>query len=111
MKRTDGDIRVVLITAPEAEVARRLARVLLEARAVACVSIIPGVESHYWWDGRLEQSGEVMLVAKALAGTLPTVEMLVQQHHPYECPEVLALPVTEGAEKYLAWVGGVITGR
>lgn len=108
MEKIVGDIRVVLVTAPDRDSARQLARVLLDARAVACVNMVQGVESHYWWKGRVEESTEVLLVIKAVAGSLGLLERLVQEHHPYECPEILALPVTEGSGRYLEWLRGSI---
>jgi periplasmic divalent cation tolerance protein len=108
MEQIDGDIRVVLITAPDRDSATKLARALLEARAVACVNIVQGVESLYWWEGRIEHSGEVLLVAKTLAGSLVAVERTVLGNHPYECPEILALPVAEGSARYLSWLRGSI---
>lgn len=104
MEKIDGDVRVVLVTAPDLDLAKRLARALLEARAVACVNIVQGMESLYWWEGRIGQSAELLLVIKTLAGSLDCVERLIQEHHPYECPEILALPVAEGSARYLSWL-------
>ena len=99
-----ADFRVVLITVPDQGTAARLARTLLEARLVACASIIPGIESHYWWEGRIESSAECLLIAKSVADRIPALKGAVQKAHPYECPEILALPVVGGLAKYLAWV-------
>lgn len=97
------DIVCALVTASSTEEGRAVARALLEARLAACVNIIPGVESHYWWEGALEKSTEHQLVIKTRAALMPAVIACVQQHHSYKVPEVIALPVVEGNPDYLAW--------
>lgn len=99
---------VVFITAPDLNTARQLARVLLEARVAACANLVPGVESHYWWQGKLETSGEVLLILKTTRRRLKDVEKIVLAHHPYDTPEILALPVVQGTPKYLRWLGAEV---
>lgn len=99
---------VVLVTAPDMEAARRLARAALEARAAACANLVPGLESHYWWQGKLETSAEVLLIFKTTRRRLSALEQVVTQAHPYDTPEILALPVRQGAEKYLRWLGAEV---
>jgi len=96
---------VVLVTAPDLEVARRLARAALEARLVACANLVPGVESHYWWQGKLESSAEVLIVFKTTRRRLKALESLVLAQHPYDTPEIIALPLQQGTPKYLRWLG------
>lgn len=103
MKTTRGH-RTVLVTVPDRKVARRIARAVLEARAVACVNIVPGLESHYWWQGRLEKSTELLLLMKTTRGRLADLERIVHAHHPYDTPEFVVLGLTAGSERYLAWI-------
>lgn len=97
--------RVVLVTVPNRAVARRVARAVLEARAAACVSLVPGLESHYWWKGRLERATELLLVMKTTARRVAELERVVHAHHPYDTPEFVVLGITAGSERYLAWIG------
>jgi len=94
----------VLVTAPDAKTGRRLARAALQARLVACANLIPQIESHYWWQGKVESSAEVLLVLKTAKTKLKRLEKLILQLHPYDTPEFLALPLTVGNEAYLAWI-------
>lgn len=103
--------RVVLVSAPLLAVGRNLARKVLEARAAACVNIIPAVESHYWWKGKLEKSNEVLLIIKTTSDHLKELRRLIKRNHPYELPEFVALPITEGTRRYLAWIDGALTGE
>jgi len=101
---TQGEPLIVLVTAPSMEEAEAIASALLEARAAACVSILPGVESRFWWEGRIDSSREVLLVIKTLKEAYPTVERTVTACHSYQVPEILALPVVRGHLPYLSWI-------
>lgn len=94
---------LVLVTAPDLKTARRLARAALRAKLVACVNLVPKIESHYWWQGKLERGNEVLMVLKATRATLPRLEKLILRLHPYDTAEFIALPVGQGSERYLAW--------
>lgn len=102
--RATRNVVVVLMTAPDVGVARRLAGLALEARLVACINLVPGVESHYWWEGKREQAGEVLMIAKTVRSCLPRLEALIRKEHPYQTPEMLVLPVAAGMDGYLTWV-------
>jgi periplasmic divalent cation tolerance protein len=95
---------VVLVTAPDLKAARALARAALEARLVACANLVPRLESHYWWRGRLERSAEVLIFFKTAKGKLAGLERLILARHPYDTPEVLALPLDSGTPRYLSWI-------
>lgn len=84
--------------------ARKLAGKILAARLAACVNLLPGVESHYWWQGKLECSGEVLMLIKTTGDHLKPLRRLIKRHHPYETPEFIALPITSGSKKYLKWI-------
>jgi periplasmic divalent cation tolerance protein len=96
--------RIVLVTAPDLKTARRLARAALRERLAACANLMPGLESHYWWRGKMESSREVLLLFKTRASRLRKLERLILAEHPYDTPEFVVLPLTAGAEKYLAWL-------
>lgn len=101
----ETDIRVVLMTAPDKETAESIASKLVEQQLAACVNILPGLTSIYRWEGRVETAEELLLVAKTSAERYAEFEKLVQALHPYDTPEVLALPVSDGLDRYLSWVG------
>jgi len=103
MKSATG-YAVVLVTTPDRRTARRLAKAALQARLAACVNIVPGLESHYWWRGKLESGRETLLLLKTRSSRLAGLEALILAEHPSETPEFLALPVRGGSEKYLAWL-------
>jgi len=94
---------IVLVTAPDLKTARRLARAALKSRLVACVNLVPNVESHYWWQGKLERGNEVLMILKATRRTLPKLEQLILKLHPYDTAEFIVLPVGQGSERYLKW--------
>lgn len=95
---------VVLVTAPDLKTARKLAQAILTARVAACVNFIPRIESHYWWQGRLESGRELLLIIKTTKRRLAALENAVLANHPYDTPEFVVLPLIGGAEKYLAWL-------
>ena len=108
---SNSDAVVVLVTVPDIEVARRLASVVLNARLAACANLLPGVESHYWWEGQLQSAAEVLIVFKTIRPQLEELERTVHTHHPYQVPEFVVLPITDGSEKYLGWIAGETSGR
>lgn len=99
------DVLVVLVTAPGAEEAARLARTLVEERLAACGNVVPGLRSIYRWEGEVRDEGEALLLLKTTRARFAALRERVLALHPYEVPEVLALPVEAGGERYLAWVG------
>jgi periplasmic divalent cation tolerance protein len=95
---------VVLVTAPDLKTARALAKAALSARLIACANLIRKIESHYWWQGKIESGEEVLLVLKTQKSRLAALEKLILAKHPYDTPEFLVLPLTTGSQKYLAWL-------
>jgi periplasmic divalent cation tolerance protein len=95
---------VVLVTAPSAEGAARIGRVLVEERLAACVNVLPGVTSIFFWEGKLEESPEALMLIKTDPQRYEALERRVLELHPYSVPEVLALPVEAGSPAYLSWV-------
>ncbi len=98
------DVRVALVTAPDAAAAESLVQRLVEEGIVACGNIVPGVLSIYRWQGAIERAGEVLVVLKTTAGAVPRLLARVPALHPYPVPEVLVLPVVAGHGAYLTWV-------
>lgn len=96
---------VVLVTAPDLKTARALARAALSARLIACANLIPKLESHYRWRGKIESAEEVLLVMKTAKVKLAALEKKILSLHPYETPEFLVLPPSAGNQKYLDWIG------
>lgn len=96
---------VVLVTAPDLKTARSLACAALEARLVACANLVPKIESHYWWQGKIDSSAEVLLIFKTARRHLAALEKAVLSRHPYDTPEFIVLPINAGAAPYLAWLG------
>lgn len=95
---------VVLVTAPDLRVARRLARGALKAKLVACANLLPKIESHYWWQGKVESGAEVLLIFKTTKRKLAAFEKFILAHHPYDTPEFVALPLSSGSKRYLDWI-------
>jgi periplasmic divalent cation tolerance protein len=93
-----------LVTAPDRKTARKLARVALRTRAAACANLVPGLESHYWWKGKIESSAEVLIIFKTTRKLLGKLEKVVLKNHPYDTPEFIVLPLRAGNERYLAWL-------
>lgn len=94
---------VVLVTAPNLKTARALARAALQARLAACANLVPGVESHYWWNDKLEQAREILILFKTTASKLRSLERLVVRLHPYDTPEFVVLKISGGNQRYLRW--------
>lgn len=95
---------LVYCTCPDAGVADRLARALVEARLAACVNALPGVRSTYRWQDQLEQADEVLLLIKTSRDRLDALTARLRELHPYELPEVLAVEASAGLPAYLEWV-------
>jgi periplasmic divalent cation tolerance protein len=95
---------LVLVTAPDLKTARALARAALKARLIACANLVPKIESHYWWQGKIESAAEVLLVLKTQKSRLAALEKLILARHPYDTPEFLVLPLNAGSRKYLDWL-------
>ena len=95
---------VVLSTCDSEEVATRLARQLVEQRLAACVNILPGARSIYRWQEKLEEAAEFVLIIKTRRDLVSALAAELTKLHTYEIPEVVALPIVDGAEAYLGWL-------
>lgn len=101
---SDGRILVVLCTFPEVSQARQIGTALVEKQLAACANLVPAVESIFRWEGEVSREAEVLAVFKTTAARFGEFERELVARHPYDVPEVLALPVTAGCEAYLKWV-------
>ena len=97
------------MSAVDAEEAGRLAELLIEKRLAACVQILPGMESVYRWQGRVERQREVLLLAKTTRAKFEDLEREVRTAHSYETPEIIAVPVATGSPAYLQWLADSVS--
>jgi periplasmic divalent cation tolerance protein len=95
---------LVFVTAPDLKIARKLAKGALNARLIACANIIPKVESHYWWQGKVETGNEVLILFKTTSSKLNQFEKFVLSNHPYETPEFIVVNLSGGNHHYLSWM-------
>ena len=99
-----ADLRVGLCTAPDLDTAARLGREAVEAGHAACANVVPGLRSIYRWAGAVQDEAEVLILFKTTAAGWPGLAAFIAEHHPYEVPELLALPVHAGLATYADWV-------
>ena len=102
MKKTDRII--VLVTAGSEKEAHKIAELLVNEKKAACVNILPGAGSFFWWEGKIESAQEILLLVKTKASLFPEIVELVKRTHSYEVPEIIALPIIGGSEDYLKWL-------
>ncbi|WP_460841081.1 divalent-cation tolerance protein CutA [Noviherbaspirillum agri] len=95
---------IVLVNVPDELTAHSMARALVEARVAACVNVLPGVRSVYRWQGAIEEASEVTILIKTTQARYAELENAVKAAHPYDVPELIALPIVAGLPAYLAWV-------
>lgn len=95
---------VVYVTVPNKEAGKKLAASIINERLAACVNIVPGVESVYWWDGKVQTDSELLLIIKTRESLLSALTQHVKSNHEYDVPEVISLPITGGNDKYLEWI-------
>ena len=98
------DALVVLVTTPSPERAAEIARAVVEERLAACGSVVPGLRSIYRWEGKVQDDAEALLVLKTTRARFEALRDRVLALHPYDVPEVIALPVEAGSAPYLAWI-------
>ena len=98
------DTRLVITNCPDEETANRIALAVVEAKLAACVNILPRVQSIYRWQGVVESAAEVPLLIKTTAAAYPALEAAIRESHPYDVPEIIALPITAGLPAYLNWL-------
>jgi len=110
MSQQANDQIVVLMTAPSAEEAMRIAEMLVERKLAACVQILPPMTSIYVWKGEVQRENEIMLVAKSTRAKFDELEDAVRAVHSYETPEIIALAIVAGSQSYLSWLSSCLEG-
>ncbi len=105
-QQAEKDFRhiVVFITCPSKEVSEKIAEILLEKRLAACINIVAKVISHYWWKSEKESSLEVLMIVKTRRELLKKLTKNVIETHPYDVPEIIAVPIVGGSVNYLNWI-------
>ena len=103
-----AELRIVLCTFPDCDQARQIGTALVEKQLAACVNLLPGVESIYRWDGKVETTAEVLAVFKTTRAAYPMFAAALAGMHPYEVPEILALEPAAAAEAYALWVAAQV---
>src|SRR5207249_4245634 len=93
LMKSETKIVLVLVSAPNLKAARQLSRAALEARLIACANLMPHIESHYWWQGKIESAPEVLLILKTTSARVGLLEKLILSKHPYDTPEFIFLKV------------------
>jgi periplasmic divalent cation tolerance protein len=94
----------VYTTYPSLVEAERIGKAVLERRLAACVNILPGMISHYWWQGKIERGEEVVMIIKTRASLAEQVRAAVKELHSYDTPAILVLPIEGGEAGYLGWL-------
>lgn len=100
----DRAFLVVVTTCPDTDSTEQIARALVARRVAASVNIVPEVRSVFRWRDAMQRAAEQLLLIKCVASNYNAVEAVIQELHPYEVPQVIALPIVEGADDYLAWI-------
>mgnify|MGYP001603002487 CR=1 FL=1 len=93
------------VTVPNREKADELAQKLVKRKLAACVNIVPGISSVYWWEGKVEKAEELLLLCKTRLSLVAELTEFVRKNHPYKIPEVIAIGIEDGNKDYLNWLG------
>ncbi len=100
--------RIVFITTDSYDNATNIAKILVSEKLAACCSLINNTVSVYKWKGKIEKSNECQVIIKTTKDQLDNLESRIRELHPYEVPEILAVPITEGHEPYLKWINSIV---
>lgn len=95
---------LVLSTCPDQGSANHIAKVVVTEKRAACVNIVPGITSCFFWEGKMDTDDELLLIMKTTAENYPALETLIKEAHPYELPEIIAVPIRTGHSGYLDWI-------
>lgn len=104
-------VQIILCTCPDHQTAEKIARLLIERNLAACVNILPGLTSYYRWQGQIESAQELLLLIKSNSGRYSSVEAAILENHPYELPEIIAIPVDQGLPDYLHWIDSCLSAN
>ena len=95
---------IILCTCPDLATAERIAETVVGERLAACVNIVPGLASIYRWEGQIQRDTELLLLIKTRQAVYPLLEARIRELHPYQIPEIIALPIQTGSAAYLDWM-------
>ena len=98
------EVLLIMSTFPDAQTARRVARQIVEERLAACANVLPSIKSIYRWQGKVEESEESLVLIKTTVDRFAAMQTTLRRLHPYEVPEIVALPIDRGLPDYLRWV-------
>ena len=101
---TPQDFQIVFSTVPDRDTGLKMAEKLVEYKLAACVSLLPGLVSTYFWQDKIQRDEECLLMCKTLTADYPTMETALRDMHPYELPEIIAVPLSNGLPEYLNWI-------
>jgi periplasmic divalent cation tolerance protein len=104
-----NDVQLILCTCPDRSSSEKIARRLVEGRLAACVNILPSLTSIYTWQDRLETAEEHLLLIKSAGDRYAAVEQAIRELHPYDLPEIIALPIARGLPDYLNWIDACVS--
>jgi periplasmic divalent cation tolerance protein len=99
-----SSFELILCTCPDKATAKKLAHLLVSKKLAACVNIVPGITSVYSWEGEIESVTECQLIIKTSKDNYAAIETTLFKHHPYELPEIIAVPIERGLPEYLDWI-------
>jgi len=99
---------LVLVTTPNQRISEKLSKGLVRAKLTACVNRVPGLKSRYWWKGKIETASEELLLIKTTQSKLSRLTQWVKSNHPYDVPEVIAIPISSENRDYLSWISSSI---
>lgn len=102
---------LILCTCPDRNTSEKIAKRLVKDRLAACVNIMPGLTSIYTWQDRLETAEEHLMLIKSTKERYPAIEQAIRELHPYELPEIIALPIEQGLPDYLNWIDTCVSGN
>jgi len=95
---------MVLSTCPDAMTAKEIAKALVDKHIAACVQIVSGIQSFFYWDGKVDNADEHLMLIKTTAECYKDLESCIKSMHPYELPEIVAVPISTGSSEYLSWL-------
>ena len=98
------DIKLVLVTCPDTETAEKISKEIVSKKLAACSNIVPGIKSVYEWEGKLEESSEILMLIKTQASCVESLEKEILNLHPYDTPEFIVLDPSMANEKYAKWI-------
>jgi len=99
---------MIMVTCATQKEAREISGRLLAKRLVACVSILPKIESKFWWEGKLVSAAEFLVTMKTVRSNFKRIETEIKRVHSYEVPEIIAVPIVAGSRDYLDWISGTV---